>query len=358
MYPAIAIADAIRARDSEAAITFAGTRERLEWSAVPRAGYSISAITAGGLNRRYPLSNLRVPGKLLKGLLQSIALVQAFDPDAAVGTGGYVSGPVLLAAHLKRRPVVIQEQNALAGITNRLLASRAAQIHIAFEEARAWFPDKQCRMNGNPTRLQLQHANAEEARKQFRVPENTTVLFVFGGSLGSRCLNEAIERHLPRLMQDPGLFLLWQSGKKYYGDVRSRITDNERLRLVDYVDRMDLAYAAADLAVCRAGALTCSELLTTGTPAVLVPSPNVAADHQTVNAKAVETMGAAVHVQETNLDEALLTLVPNLLSNTEKRSRMSVKAQSAASPNASAQIADDVLRLIGWPPADQPSRDS
>ncbi len=353
VYPAIAIADAIRSRDSEAAIAFAGTRERIEWSAVPKAGYSIYPITTTGLNRRHPLRNLRVLGKLSKGLLQSLALVRAFDPDAAVGTGGYVSGPVLLAAHLRRRPIVIQEQNALAGITNKLLASKAAQIHIAFDETQASFPKKLCRINGNPTRSELRSADDTAAREHFGIPDNATVLFVFGGSLGSRALNQALERHLPLLMQDAGLFILWQTGRRYYGNLHNRVPEHERLRLMEYVDRMDLAYAAADLAVCRAGALTCSELLATGTPAILVPSPNVTADHQTVNAKAVETVGAAIHVREKDLDKALQALVPGLLQDSEKRATMTRKARAAAAPDAAARIADDVLKLVGWTPPAQ-----
>ena len=358
MYPAIAIADAIRQRDAEAAIAFAGTRERLEWSAVPKAGYAIHPITVSGLNRSRPLRNLLVPGKLVKGLLQSLSLVRAFDPDVAVGTGGYVSGPVLMAAHWTRRPVVIQEQNAYAGLTNRLLASRAAQIHIAFEEAKAWFPSEKCRMSGNPTRETLGLADGAVAREELGIPKEAKVLFVFGGSLGSPALNEATERNLSHLMGDAGLFVLWQTGKKYYPDLHQRMAGQERMRLMEYVDRMDLAYAAADLVLCRAGALTCSELLVTETPAVLVPSPNVAADHQTLNAKAVDAIGAAIHVPEGELNDAMRTLLPPLLSSPERRARMKARARAAAVKDAAARIADDVLRLIGWTPAEGQSEGS
>ena len=348
VFPAIAIANAIRELESEAAIAFAGTREHLEWTAVPQAGYEIHPITVSGFHRKQPVRNIGLPAKLARGLVQSLALVRDFDADAAVGTGGYVSGPVLLAAHLKKRPIVVQEQNAYAGLTNKLLSHRAAQIHIAFPEARRWFPESKCRMTGNPTRTELVTAAAAQARAELGIPGCARVLFVFGVSLGSNALNSAMERWVQRHGSQEGLFLLWQTGKMYFDDLRRRMEDHPWLRVMKFVNRMDLAYAAADLVLCRAGAITCSELLVTGTPAVLVPSPNVASDHQTMNAQSMEAMGAAMHVREDQLESALSQLVPELLADEGRRSAMAARARRAARPNAARHIARDVLRLVGW----------
>ncbi|MDX1548020.1 MAG: undecaprenyldiphospho-muramoylpentapeptide beta-N-acetylglucosaminyltransferase [Rhodothermales bacterium] len=348
VYPAIAIADAVRALEPEAAIAFAGTTDRLEWEAVPKAGYAIHPITVSGLQRKLTPRNLAVPFKLARGLWQSWRLVGDFDADVAVGTGGYVSGPVLLAASLRGRPLVLQEQNAHAGVTNRLLAKRAAQIHVAFPEAKAAFPEANCHLSGNPTRDDLRHADRAEARAHFGVPEGASMLLVFGGSLGSAALNAAMQKHLAALLADENAYVVWQTGNRYYDRLEAAVEDHPRLRLLKYIDRMDLAYAAADLALCRAGAITCSELMVTGTPAILVPSPNVAEDHQTKNARSMETAGAAVLIPEARLDDAFLAEAPALLADAERRTRMSEAARTLARPDAAHDIARNVLRLAGW----------
>lgn len=348
VYPAIAIADAVRALEPEAAIAFAGTQDHLEWVAVPRAGYAIHPITISGFHRKQLLRNVSFPLKLAQGLYQSWRLVDDFDADVAVGTGGYVAGPVLLAASLRGRPVVVQEQNAYAGMTNKLLAKRATHIHIAFPEAKAWFPAEKCRLSGNPTRAELLGVDRAAARAAFDVPEGASLLLVFGGSLGSLALNTAMEKHLAALLADETVYAIWQTGKLYYERIQGRVQAHPRLRLLQYIDRMDLAYAAADLVLCRAGAITCSELMVTGTPAILVPSPNVAEDHQTKNAQSMETAGAAVLVPETNLDETLTTTLPALLNDADRRRQMAEAARAIAKPDAAEHIARDVLRLTGW----------
>ena len=193
VYPAIAIADAIRALVPEAAIAFAGTQDHLEWEAMPKAGYAIHPITVSGFHRKQPWRNVSFPFKLMKGLAQSWQLIGDFDADVAVGTGGYVSGPVLMAASLRKRPVIVQEQNAYAGVTNRLLAKRAAQIHIAFPEAKAWFPEEKCRLSGNPTRAELLDADRAAGRAAFDIPDDASLLFVFGGDRKSTRLNSSHE---------------------------------------------------------------------------------------------------------------------------------------------------------------------
>ncbi len=347
VYPAIAIADAIRARVPEAVVAFAGTRERMEWQAVPKAGYPIYPVTVVGFQRRLTPGNLAFPFKGLKGFFQSLRLVAAFDADVVVGTGGFVAGPVLLAAGLRGRPVVLQEQNAYPGVTNRLLARCARQVHLAFPEARQHFPEDKCHLSGNPTRPELRTAGRAEARRFFDLPATAPVLFVFGGSLGSLALNSALEKHLPALLAADDVHVIWQTGDRYYDRLKARVADHPRLRLLRYVDRMDLAYAAADLALCRAGAITCSELMVTGTPAVLVPSPNVAEDHQTKNARSMAGTGAALVLPEARLDEALVPEVTGLLRDAARRQAMADAAHRQARPDAADRIARAILTLAG-----------
>ena len=347
VYPAIAIAQAIRSLEPRSAIAFAGTREHLEWNAVPEAGFEIHPITISGFHRRNLLRNARLPFKLATGLWQSYQLVQDFDADVAVGTGGYVSGPVLWAAGMRGRPTVAQEQNAYAGVTNRILGRRAAQVHIAFEEARSWFPEGRCRISGNPVRKELAAAvDRKSARKALHLPQNAYVVFVFGGSLGSQAINEAMWQVSDQILADPAVHVLWQTGRLYYERMCKK--EHPRLRVMKYVDQMHLAYAACDLVLARAGALTCSELMCTATPAILVPSAHVAEDHQSKNARSMERIGAAICVPEEDLLNALSVQVPALLADPERRRDMAKKARLAARPQAAATIAKDILSLIGW----------
>jgi len=345
VYPAIAIADAIRARRPEARVVFAGTEDRLEARAVPAAGYALHPISAQGVQRRLSVKNLMVPVQMLRGLLQSWRLVGGIEPDVAVGTGGYVAGPVLLAAWLRGRPLLIQEQNAYAGVTNRLLARLAERIHLAFPEARDWVPAERAVVSGNPTRRSLREADPGEARSALQLPADGRVVLVMGGSLGSAALNEAVETHLATLLDEEDVHLVWQAGARYHEALTERVDDHPRLRLLEYIDRMDRAYAAADLVVCRAGALTCSELLVTGTPAVLVPSSNVVADHQTKNARSMERGGAARLLPESDLMNRFVDAVRNLLDDPEARTEMAEAAREMARPKAADRIARDVLTL-------------
>lgn len=347
VYPAIAIADAIRRLAPEAVIEFAGTRERMEWQAVPKAGYTIHPITVSALHRGKITRNLAFPFKLARGLAESRKLVSRFAPDVVVGTGGYVSGPVLLLASLMGRPIVIQEQNAHAGLTNRLLSKRARRIHVAFPEVMDQLPEDRCVLSGNPTRAELLEAKPEEARRFYEVPDGPQVLLVFGGSLGSRAINDAIEHHLPELLEDENLFIIWQTGALYYDSTAARVEHHPRLRVLKYIDQMGMAYAAADLVLCRAGAITCSELLVTETPSILVPSPNVAADHQTRNARSMADAGAAVLLPEPELEARLTSEVQALLGDEARREAMARAAAKLARPDAAERIAKDVLELAG-----------
>ena len=346
VYPAIAIAQALRTMVPDSAIAFAGTRDRLEMRAVPKAGFAIHPITVSGFHRRRMSRNLKLPFKLAAGMWQSWRLVEDFDADVVVGTGGYVSGPVLWAAGMRGRPTVAQEQNAYAGVTNRLVSRRAAQVHIAFPEAEKWFPPGKCRLSGNPVRTGMAEISRTEARKALGIPPEARVLFVFGGSLGSQAINEAMQAAVPELLKDPELHVIWQTGRLYYERLHRLAQD--RLRLRKYVNRMDQAYAACDLVLCRAGAITCSELLVTASAAILVPSPNVAEDHQTRNAESMARLEAALHVPQKQLHHALAVLTPKLLRSPERLTAMRDAARRAARPDAAATIARDILDLIAW----------
>ncbi|MDE2956057.1 MAG: undecaprenyldiphospho-muramoylpentapeptide beta-N-acetylglucosaminyltransferase [Bacteroidota bacterium] len=346
VYPAIAIAQALRTMVPDSAIAFAGTRDRLEMRAVPKAGFAIHPITVSGFHRRQMSRNLKLPFKLAAGMWQSWRLVKDFDADVVVGTGGYVSGPVLWAASMRGRPTVAQEQNAYAGITNRLVSRRAAQVHIAFPEAKKWFPPGKCRLSGNPVRPGMGEVSRPDARQALGIPPEARVLFVFGGSLGSQAINEAMQAAIPELLKDPELQVIWQTGRLYYERLRHLAQD--RLRVLKYVNRMDQAYAACDLVLCRAGAITCSELLVTASSAILVPSPNVAEDHQTRNAESMERLKAALHVPQEKLSDALAVLTPQLLQSPERLMAMRDAARRAARPDAASAIARDILDLIAW----------
>ncbi len=345
VYPAIAIADAIRELNPRAVLAFAGTTTGLEWSAVPRAGYEIHPVTVSGFQRRMTLQNLSFPVKLLKGLKQSFELISGFDPSVAVGTGGYVSGPVLKAAALKKRPIVIQEQNAFPGKTNLLLSRDATEIHIAFPEARDRFKGSSCKLSGNPTRSILLDGDEKEARLHFGIDEGKMVLFVFGGSGGSGALNSAMKKNLVALLEKEDLHIIWQTGNRYYEALAASVEKHPQLTLLKYVDRMDLAYAIADIALCRAGAITCSEVAITGTPSILVPSPNVAEDHQTYNARSMADAGASILLPEVELEAEMVALIHGMLIDSVKRLAMSNRAKERAFPNAATQIAESILTI-------------
>lgn len=367
VYPAIAIAHAVRSLRPTAEIAFAGSRDRMEWQAVPKAGYPIHEIAVQGLQRRLTAKNAMLPFTVTKGLMQAWSLIRHFDAHAVVGTGGYVALPVLLAARGQGVPTVIQEQNAYVGLTNRIAARFASRIHVAFQEAADRLPAGAATVTGNPVRAELADVvgrDRAEARAKLGFDgsagdvEAEQMVFVFGGSLGSEALNTAMERSVAELLQRPGLAVYWQTGKRYHAGIAERMaqrigagTDRAgaargaRLKMVPYVDDMASAYAAADVVVCRSGALTCSELMLTGRPSLLVPSPNVTEDHQTLNAQSLQRAGAAEILPEADLEIRLVERLCSLLDNRPGLRRMSEAAQSLARPQAAADIAHDVIEL-------------
>ena len=348
VYPAIAIADALKAQGSDMDIQFVGTKNHMEWTSVPKAGYEISPIWISGLQRRLTPKNVLFPIKLLTALVQSYWLLRSFRPSIVISCGGYVAGPVGWVAAKLGIPIMIQEQNSYPGVTNRMLARYARRIFTAFPDAQDYFPEDRVRMVGNPTRNKLRQANAQTAREYFRFTEDRPVLLVLGGSLGAKSINQAMRHSLDTLHDIVGLQIIWQCGKRYIDDLEKDIDveDYPRLRLHAYLDDMPAAYAAADLAVSRAGASSCSELMITGTPSVLVPSPHVAGDHQTMNARSMQEQGASEILEDDSLQDTLSELVTRLLADHEQLRRMNDAALAMAKPMAAQDIAEEIRTTI------------
>ena len=350
VYPAIAIADALRSIAPDAELLFVGAQGKLEMERVPAAGYRIEGLPIAGFHRGLSWHNIQrnlgFPFKLAASYLRARAIVKRFAPDVAIGTGGYASGPVLRAAQSRGIPTLIQEQNSYPGVTNRLLAARAAVICVAYPDMERFFPIEKIRFLGNPLRAQLVQADRKTALAHFGLSAHKPTLAVLGGSLGTRTLNQAMRDNPAFFEKNPDLQILWQCGKLYadeYG--RTHTAQLPQIRLMPFVERMDLLYAAADVIIARAGALTISELCAVGKPVVLVPSPNVAADHQTHNAQALASRGAALVVSDAQASAHMLPLASDLLNDGRKAAAMSQKLRALARPNAAREIATLVLNL-------------
>lgn len=345
VYPAVAIADAIRAINPMAVVEFAGSRSNIEWDLVPKAGYAIHHVSVRGLQRRLTAKNLTMPFIVMRGLTEAHALIRHFDADVIVGVGGYVALPVILAARALKRPVLLQEQNAFMGLTNRIGWRFAKRIHVAFPEAIPSGAGDRCRLTGNPVRTSLTAPTREEARAHFGMEDADQIVFMTGGSLGAQAMNESMASVVRSLLARRGTALIWQTGSRYYERFKESIPEHRNLRLEQFVHRMDLAYNAADLVVCRAGASTCSELMLTGTASLMIPSPNVAEDHQTRNARSLEQAGAAALLPESRLRDDLLSSITTLLDDQDRLERMRKEARRLAKPHAADDIARDVLEL-------------
>jgi UDP-N-acetylglucosamine--N-acetylmuramyl-(pentapeptide) pyrophosphoryl-undecaprenol N-acetylglucosamine transferase len=348
VYPAIAIADAIRALREDAIIRFIGTKKRMEWKAVPKAGYEIRSIWMDGFHRRFTLKNVLFPIKTGVSLIQSLVHLMRFKPDAVVACGGFASAPIGWMAAQKGIPLFVQEQNSFPGATNRLLAKHAQKVFTAFEQADQYLNGATTDVAGNPTRASLLDADKQDARNAFGFNNDRPVLLVLGGSGGAKTINDAMLAAVKHLHHDLKLNIIWQCGQRYFDDVRTQINLDEypNLRLATFIDDMAAAYAVADLAVSRAGASSCSELTLTGTASILIPSPNVAGDHQHKNAEAMVESGAAELLEDADAMENLGTTVERLITDEQQLTLMRTKAKELAKPDAATHIAKEILRSI------------
>jgi UDP-N-acetylglucosamine--N-acetylmuramyl-(pentapeptide) pyrophosphoryl-undecaprenol N-acetylglucosamine transferase len=348
VYPAIAIADALRETSDNVDILFVGTKNHMEWEVASKAGYDIKNIWISGFHRRLTLKNLLFPVKLITSLVQSLVIINRYNPDITISCGGYVAGPVGWVAAKKAVPLVIQEQNSYPGVTNRILGRNAELIFTAFTDADHYFPAGSTKLAGNPTRKSLTKADRQEALETFSFDNSKHTLLVLGGSGGAKRINEAMSHHIHSLHDELNLQIIWQCGKRYYDQIRRDIepTNFENLRLKDFIHEMPKAYAVADLVISRAGALSCSELALTGKPSILVPSPNVAGDHQTKNAESMVQEGAAKLAADSELETILADLVKEIITDEQKLNEMSKAAKKLARPDAAEEIATEVLQMV------------
>lgn len=349
VFPAIAIANAFRERHSNADILFVGAEGRMEMSKVPEAGYKIVGLWISGLQRRLTLSNLVFPFKVLSSFLKARRLIKDFQPDVVVGTGGYASGPVMMAAAQLNVPSLIQEQNSYAGLTNRRLASKAKKICVAYAGMEKFFPEDKIVFTGNPVRKDIRNLDGMRASalKSYGFENTSKTLLILGGSLGARTINESVLAGIDRLIAGR-IQVIWQTGKSYFQSVKDQVTnkDLQRIRISDFVMQMDQAYASADVVISRAGALSISELCLAGRPSILVPSPNVVADHQTKNATALVEQDAAIMVRDEDAKEKLISAAIDLLNDEVRRRTLSQNILRMARPEAASQIAEEIEKLI------------
>ena len=348
VFPAIAIADALREVRPSTQVTFVGTKDKIEWHAVPKAGYPIRNIWISGFHRRITWQNLMFPIKLITSIIQSFRIIGDIKPDLFVSCGGYVAGPAGWVAEKKGIPTVIQEQNSFPGVTNRMLAKRAEVIYTAFTQADKWLPEGKTKLVGNPTRKALTAVDKREAIDRLGLDPSKKTLLVLGGSGGAKSINEAMVANLDALHNDLGIQVIWQAGTKYIAQLRAQLgsADYRHLTLTDFIYDIPAAYAAADLVVSRAGASSCAELMLTSKPCVLIPSPHVAGNHQMMNAMAMAESGAAVVLADSDASDKLATTVKDLLSDNQALIKMADSIRALAAPNAAIDIANDMFNRL------------
>jgi UDP-N-acetylglucosamine--N-acetylmuramyl-(pentapeptide) pyrophosphoryl-undecaprenol N-acetylglucosamine transferase len=351
IFPAVAIANAIKKLVPQAEILFVGALGKMEMEKVPAAGYKIIGVPIAGFQRKFTLANLKLPFLIIQSLLKTKKIINEFNPDVVVGTGGYASGPLLKAATSKGIPALLQEQNSYPGITNKILSKKAGKICVAYEGMEQFFPKEKILLTGNPIRQDLNDVkqHREEALNFFKLSPNKKIILVIGGSLGARTINESMGAGLQKLV-DNNIQLIWQTGKNYYATAiqQAEKFSNNNIYALEFISRMDLAYAAADIVISRAGASSVSELCNLGMPSILVPSPNVAEDHQTKNAMALVNKHAALLVKDNEARSVLINTAISLISNTSQQVTLTNNISQMAFQNSANVIAMEVLKLANY----------
>jgi UDP-N-acetylglucosamine--N-acetylmuramyl-(pentapeptide) pyrophosphoryl-undecaprenol N-acetylglucosamine transferase len=348
IYPALAIANAIREAHQNVDILFVGAEGRMEMEKIPAAGYAIRGLKIRGIQRKFSFSNLLVPIKVLNSMYKAYTILRDFQPHIVIGTGGYASGPVVRVASIMGIPTIIQEQNSYPGITNQVLSGRAKKICVAYPGMEKYFKAEKIEVTGNPVRHDIEHLMVEKssACQFFGLKPDKLTLLVIGGSLGARTLNFSIKEGLARLAERD-IQLIWQTGKPYREEAMKNVAAyaNRGMIARPFIAEMDRAYAAADIVVSRAGAIAISELCATGKPCILVPSPNVAEDHQTKNAKALTSRDAAILVSDKEAPDVLITKALQLAEDKGLRDKLSENILKMAVPDAAGRIAKIALEL-------------
>lgn len=353
IYPAIAIADALKAKYPHSEFLFVGSQDRMEMQKVPQAGYQIKGLWIAGIQRKLTWSNLMFPFKLISSLFKSARIIKKFQPDVVIGTGGFASGPLLEMATRYRVPALIQEQNSFAGITNKLLAKKVQKICVAYDSMQQFFPEEKIVKTGNPVRLDL--LNTEENREaglaKFNLDPTKKTLLILGGSLGARAINRLIDRELQFIL-DQGLQIIWQCGQLYYEEYKKH-NAKDNVQVLAFIDTMNLAYAAADVIISRAGAGSVSELALVGKPVIFIPSPNVAEDHQTKNAEAIVAKNAAVLMKESELETQFESQFKKLVSDENWQQELGANFKKLALPQATQRIVREVESLLKYSKQDK-----
>lgn len=345
IFPAIAVADEIKRRYPSAEIRFVGAIGKMEMEKVPAAGYKIVGLPIAGLQRRLTVKNLSLPFKLVKSLLTARSILKAFNPQVVIGFGGYASGPTLKMANLLGIPTLIQEQNSYPGKTNKLLAPKAKAICTAYPGLENYFPASTLVETGNPVRLEVTQiaGKRDEGIAFYNLDPTKKTILIIGGSLGARTLNQSVVRHLSTI-ESSEIQVLWQCGKLYNEQLNNELAnhDSKQIKRVQFIERMDLAYAVADVIISRAGAISVSELCLIGKPVILVPSPNVAEDHQTKNAMALVNVKAAELIKDAEAVEKLIPKAIELLNDSGQCDELASNIQLLGKPNATASIVDEI----------------
>lgn len=350
IFPAVSIADAVRSLRPDARILFVGAEGRMEMQRVPAAGYEIKGLPVAGFDRRNLLKNFGVVMKLMKSRRMAKDIIRDFRPDVAVGVGGYASGPTLNMAQKMGVPTLLQEQNSYAGVTNKLLAKKARRICVAYDGMERFFPAERIVMTGNPVRQTLLTVRIpkEEAVKEFGLEPGKRTVLIVGGSLGARTLNESVMANLSLIRQQGMVQFIWQTGKYYSEEIARRLKESycpPNLKVMDFIGNMNAAYAAADLVISRAGAGSISEFCLLGKPVILVPSPNVAEDHQTKNAMALVNKDAALYVADAEAVKTLIPLAVNTVNSVQELDTLSRNIRRMGRPDAARIIAEEVVAL-------------
>jgi UDP-N-acetylglucosamine--N-acetylmuramyl-(pentapeptide) pyrophosphoryl-undecaprenol N-acetylglucosamine transferase len=350
VFPAVAIADEIMKRNPEAEILFIGAEGKMEMDKVPAAGYTIIGLPIAGFQRKMSLSNFLLPYKILKSISKARRILKEFKPDAVVGVGGYASGPTLKAAIWLKIPALVQEQNSFPGKTNVLLSKSVDVICTAYEGLEKFFPSHKIKLTGNPVRKEMVEIEGKRAESltYYGLSADKQTVLVIGGSLGARSLNKSVIAHFESIAENNKVQVLWQCGKLYYEQLLAELKDvlPENVRLIQFIDRMDLAYAAANVIVSRAGAISVSELCLIGKPVILVPSPNVSEDHQTKNAMALVSRNAAILVKDNKSEKELIPTVFELFQDLDLQKLLSDQISKLGKPDATIEIVNELERII------------
>lgn len=345
IYPAIAIANEIKVRFPDANFLFVGAKDKMEMEKIPQAGFEIKGLWISGIQRKQLASNMSFPFKLISSLWRAKKIIDTFKPDVAIGTGGFASGPTLIMANRKGIPTLIQEQNSFPGITNKYLAKKATKICVAYDNLERFFPSSKIIKTGNPVRQDLLtiHTKVNESKDFFQIDISKKTILILGGSLGARKINQLVESNLA-FFKKQNVQLIWQCGKLYFEEYKKYDTQ-ENVQVHQFINRMDLAYAASDIIISRAGASSVSELCIIGKPVIFIPSPNVAEDHQTKNAKSIADKHGAILLKEEDL-ETFPIVFETLLKDKGKQQHLSENIKELALPSATTDIVNEIEKLI------------